>query len=323
MDFESWADNFSHDAASASPEEHPEVVLQDVLPRKRPQGHIIVFANEKGGVGKSTLAIHCAIALAHRGMRVLAVDCDRRQQSLQRIFEARGGTARSLGISLPQPRHFVLDKPYGAQLLQEIERCDARADFVVIDLPGSDSPIARRGIALADTLVTPVNSSHAELDSLARMNPVNHEFRSAGPFAEVVAALRDKRRELTGSTMDWMVVKNRFRRREHRLVERADAYLAIMAGKLCFRVEDGLPERLAYRELLSFGLTQLDLPLIPTLGSLRSEYAAELRNLIELLNLPQRPATMRPAPAPPRAPVLPDTARRYKEALSNSACVRA
>lgn len=323
MDFESWTDDFSYEAATAPPEEHPDVVLQDVLQRKRPHGHVIVFANEKGGVGKSTLAIHCAIALAHSGMRVLAVDCDRRQQSLQRIFEARDGTARSLGIPLPRPRHFVLDKPYGAQLSQEIERCDARADYVIIDLPGQDSPIARRSIALADTLVTPVNSSHAELDSLARMNPVNDEFRSAGPFAEVVGALRDKRRELTGKTVDWLVVKNRFRRCEHRLVERAATHLAIMAEKLDFRLVDGLPERLAYRELLSFGLTQLDLPVIPGLGSLRSQYAAELRNLVAQLNLPQHPAPIQIAAAPSRAPVLPDNAHRYREALINAVCVRA
>jgi Mrp family chromosome partitioning ATPase len=39
-----------------SPDEHPSVVLRDLVDRRRPAGHIIAFANEKGGVGKSTLA---------------------------------------------------------------------------------------------------------------------------------------------------------------------------------------------------------------------------------------------------------------------------
>src|SRR3546814_17702957 len=41
--------------------------------------HRIVFANEKGGTGKSTTAVHVAVALAYRGARVVAIDLDPRQ----------------------------------------------------------------------------------------------------------------------------------------------------------------------------------------------------------------------------------------------------
>lgn len=63
-------------------------------------------------------------------------------------------------------------------------------DFVVIDLAGHDSPIARRAIALADTVVTPVNCSPTDLDAIGWINPVSRRFRRAGPFASVVTALR-------------------------------------------------------------------------------------------------------------------------------------
>ena len=78
--------------------EHPSVVLRDLATRRRPHGHVIAFANEKGGVGKSTLAFHCALALAHLDMRVLVIDCDRRQQTLNRLLEARDGTVRALKV---------------------------------------------------------------------------------------------------------------------------------------------------------------------------------------------------------------------------------
>ncbi len=63
--------------------------------------HRIVFANEKGGTGKSTTAVHVAVALAYRGARVVAIDLDPRQRTLHRYFENRAETERRRGIVLP------------------------------------------------------------------------------------------------------------------------------------------------------------------------------------------------------------------------------
>ena len=43
----------------------------DELPKGPERTHVIVFANEKGGTGKSTTAVHVAIALAARGAPVV------------------------------------------------------------------------------------------------------------------------------------------------------------------------------------------------------------------------------------------------------------
>ena len=48
------------------------------------QPHFIVFANEKGGTGKSTTAVHTAVALAASGHRVGALDLDQRQRTMTR-----------------------------------------------------------------------------------------------------------------------------------------------------------------------------------------------------------------------------------------------
>ena len=298
-------------------DEHPSVVLRDLQSRRRPSAHIVTFANEKGGVGKSTFAFHCAVALAHRAMKVLVVDCDRRQQSLHRFLEARDGTARALMIPLPRPNHTVLEAQSGALLVQEIERLGHDWDYVLIDLAGQDSPIARRAIALADTLVTPINCSPTDLDALGRINPVSRNFRHAGPFAEVVTDLRAERMARGLASFDWIVARNRVRNCEHRLLAAVDANLATISRHLGFRTIEGLTERVAYRELLPFGLTQLDLRFIPELGAARWTNLREMSQMIDGLQLPCFGAKARsPAFTKLSAPVPERTIQNYRDAMA-------
>ena len=44
--------------------------------------HVIVVGNEKGGSGKTTIAMHVAVALLKDGQRVGTVDLDSNQKSL-------------------------------------------------------------------------------------------------------------------------------------------------------------------------------------------------------------------------------------------------
>lgn len=298
-------------------DETPTVVLHDLLGRQLPRAHVIAFANEKGGVGKSTLAFHCALILAHLGSKVVTIDCDRRQQTLHRLLEARDATTRTLKVQLPRPKHAVLDNQSGSLLLQEIERLGRDCDFVLIDLAGHDSPIARRAIALANTVVTPVGCSPADIDALGSINPVKHQLRKAAPFAELVVALRAQRIVCGFEPFDWVVATNRVRRCEHRLIASADRDLATIARDLGFRLISGLTERIIYRELLPFGLAHIDLKLIPGLGRARTGHAFELRQLIDGLDLPRpsdasRSALRRPVRS---APVSYRTAEGYREAL--------
>ena len=56
--------------------------------------HVVVLGNEKGGSGKSTTALHIAVALLKAGQRVAAIDLDCRQQSLTRYIDNRSAWAR-------------------------------------------------------------------------------------------------------------------------------------------------------------------------------------------------------------------------------------
>ena len=71
--------------------------------------HRIVFANEKGGTGKSTTAVHVAGALAYQGAKVAAIDLDPRQRTLHRYLENRAETERRRGIALPNARFEVFN----------------------------------------------------------------------------------------------------------------------------------------------------------------------------------------------------------------------
>ena len=264
--------------------EHPRVVVADIASRPKTNARIITVANEKGGVGKTTVAFHLAVALADTGHKVLAIDLDRRQQSLTRALTNRDGTAKRLGVRLPLPRHLLLQQPSGAQLCQEVARAGWDCDYVVIDAAGHDSPIARRAIALADLLISPVNASFVDLDLLGRFHPVTNKLLGPGCFATMVSELREARAELGLPVLDWLVLQNRKRRDNSKNQDRVDAALRRLAPRLDFRLGAGLHERVAYRELFQLGLTHLDLRRIPDLARTKVGAAQEMTALLNDLD---------------------------------------
>lgn len=279
--------SFAESGASFTEGEHPRLIVQDVCSRPKPNAHIIVFANEKGGVGKSTLAFHCCVALSDAGERVAAIDLDRRQRTLSSALIKRESTARLLQVDLPCPPHAVPQVLSGQILSQEIARIGSDCSFIIIDLAGHNSPIARRAIAMADTLVTPVNSSFVDLDLLGKFDPVTMRFKEQGNFARLVNALRDEQLRHGLVPLDWIVTKNRVRSAERRQQMQIDRALAQLAPEVGFRLGDGLGERVAYRELFPFGLTHLDLKRIPHLARMQARTSEEVVRLMSDLGLPK------------------------------------
>src|SRR5438093_11232550 len=92
--------------------------------------HFIVFANEKGGTGKSTTAVHTAIALAASGHRVGALDLDGRQRTMTRYLENRDATMRRLEKQLPHAGYEVLEDHSDAGLSATIDRLSKDADVI-------------------------------------------------------------------------------------------------------------------------------------------------------------------------------------------------
>ena len=252
------------------------------------RAHRIVFANEKGGTGKSTTAVHAAVALAASGYRVAALDLDVRQKTLVRYLENRAATMRRRSLDLPMPAHGVLTLLTPAGIDQEVARLGHGCDYVVIDTPGRDDPLARAAIALADTLVTPINDSFVDLDLIGQVDAETFKVKKPSFYAELIWDLRKERAKSDGGTVDWVVLRNRLQHLEAHNMRRVGAALAELSKRVGFRVIPGLGERVIYRELFPKGLTLLDTSAIDAVGLSHIAARQELREMISGLALPSR-----------------------------------
>ncbi len=271
------------DSQPASDPEPPAWMKYPVTP---PKGHIIVFANEKGGVGKSTSAFHTCIALCNAGERVAALDVDLRQLTLHRALWARQESERDFGVKLPGPEQIMLAQQNENELEEKLRMARIHHSFIIIDVGGHDSPIARKAIFMADTIVTPVNDSFIDLDMLGRIDPRTGELKTLGNFARLVEHLKEPSLALRPKALDWVVMQNRsrnFATKNERKVLDALQKIAPVAG---FRLVPGLRERVTYRELFPMGLTLFDLDAIPELGRFQPKAREEIWAMLRALKLP-------------------------------------
>ncbi|MEO1151633.1 MAG: division plane positioning ATPase MipZ [Pseudomonadota bacterium] len=263
--------------------------------------HIIVLGNEKGGSGKSTVAMHVIVALLRSGYRVGAIDLDHRQQSLSRYLTNRQAFVRHMGAKLPFPvvRTVTPADHDSRQASQDIERTRFQealgglidCHFVVIDCPGANTFLSRLAHAHADTIVTPMNDSFVDFDLLGRLDPKTGDVLEPSLYSEIVWEAR-KQRALSGiqQGVDWVVTRNRLSPTKANNQREVGKRLDDLASRIGFRLARGLGERVIYRELFPAGLTLLDLggkdaPIkLKTMSHLTARL--EIRSLIVMLKLP-------------------------------------
>jgi chromosome partitioning protein len=230
-----------------------------------PKARVIVVGNEKGGSGKSTVAMHISIALLKLGHRVATLDLDTRQKSFTTYVENRRTWISRVNHALQTPDHFTFEHGSEADeaagctaLADKIDALAETYDYVVIDTPGRDGSLARLAHSMADTLVTPLNDSFVDFDLLGTVDPETFAVSGINHYAQMVDDVRKQRRMIDGSSMDWIVLRNRLSMtstRNKRLVGQALTQLSQM---LDFRCVDGFAERMIFREFFPRGLTALD-----------------------------------------------------------------
>lgn len=261
------------------------------------QASVIVVGNEKGGAGKSTIAIHIATALMHGGAKVAVLDLDLRQQTFGHFFANRAAWLAANGVQAPMPLQHLLSaagdalaKAPDAEQLARFEDAFAEvlevADFVLIDTPGSDTAMSRAAHVRADLIVTPMNDSFVDFDMLGIVDPVTLELVRHSLYADTVWSSRKQRATAERKQIDWVVLRNRLAPTEARNRRRLDERVQALSRKVGFRVGPGLRDRVIYRELFPFGLTVADLsPAIRPVAMSLQHVAArqELRALMSAL----------------------------------------
>ena len=226
---------------------------------------VIVVGNEKGGSGKSTVAMHIAIALMKLNQRVASIDLDARQKSFTNYVENRRAWAEHVGRELEIPNHICLeqalagsDDSAAAALTEAVAALADSYDFIVIDTPGHDTPLTRHAHAMADTLITPLNDSFVDFDVLGTVDAETLGVTGTSHYAQMVEEARNQRRLLDQMAPDWIVLRNRLSNlgsRNKRLM--ADG-LQELSERLNFRCIEGLAERVIFREFYPRGLTAMD-----------------------------------------------------------------
>jgi chromosome partitioning protein len=166
--------------------------------------HCVTIASEKGGVGKTTVALNLALALAERGRRTLLVDLDpqggighslaRPDAEHQGLADALAGQVPPVGVLLQTKQPALSLLPRGR--LDPMDTCEfelalrgARGlgwvldevepsfDFVLLDTPSGVGACTRAALATSDSVLIPFQAEPLCLRSVGRMLRVIERVR--------------------------------------------------------------------------------------------------------------------------------------------------
>ena len=249
---------------------------------------VIVFGNEKGGTGKSTLTFHVAVALAKLGLTVSLIDGDYNQGSLTTYLKNRKRFIEThADAPLVSPELASLSDWQDAtdtEIATQI--ADINTDIVVIDTPGSYSALSKKLHSCADLIVTPLNDSLIDMAVLADVDPESGKVLGPRHYAERIWQARQVRAARDGKTIDWIVLRHRLSALDAHTKRTMSDIIEKLAKRVGFRVGPGFGERVIFKELFLQGLTLSDFEGQNSGFSWTLSHVAarqELRDLIDII----------------------------------------
>ena len=199
-----------------------------------PEHKIIAFANQKGGVGKTTSAVNIASSLAAKKYSVLLVDCDpqgnatsglgiRKKSSSGSVYDVIIGrsktadmvcstTVKNLSV-LPSSMDLVgaeielIDMAdHEARLRAALEQVRDSYDFIIIDCPPSLGLLTLNCLTAADGVVIPLLCEFYSLEGISQLTQtIRHVKSRVNPSLELIGVLvnmYDGRLTLTVQVME-------------------------------------------------------------------------------------------------------------------------
>ncbi len=180
-------------------------------------GKIIVIANQKGGVGKTTTAINLSASLAAAEKRVLLVDTDPQSNATsgvgasalegKTVYEVLVGEVPATEAVIPTQMPFLSVLPSHIDLVgAEIELVDAenrerlmaealksvrdRFDFLIVDCPPSLGLLTLNALTAADSVLIPVQCEYFALEGLGQLfNTINMVKKTLNPNLDIEGVL--------------------------------------------------------------------------------------------------------------------------------------
>lgn len=255
--------------------------------------HIIIIGNEKGGAGKTTTSMHLIASLIHLGFRVCSIDVDCRQKSLSRYIENRQNYSNKHNLNLHMPKHLAFNDSADHKndidiIAGYIDQERNNNDFIVIDTPGSNTPLSSFVHSMADSIITPINDSFLDLDVIAQIEADSLKIIKPSFYSQAIWEQKMNKAKRNKGEINWLVIRNRVSAIDAKNKQKMSEVLAKLSSRLGFRVAFGFNERVIYRELFLHGLTLLDIkPGISDITLNISHITAkqELNSLLRNLNL--------------------------------------
>lgn len=136
----------------------------------------VALANTKGGVGKSTTAVHFAEWLRQQGHRVMLVDSDKQGSAASWVV----WRLTEVGVEAPE-----ITRLYDKDLFAQVPALKKQYDYIIIDTRGADSGGARAALIVADMAVMPVRDSDFDSAAVDDLRDIVDEIRTVNPALQV------------------------------------------------------------------------------------------------------------------------------------------